>query len=883
MLEVRISRIPVPRSKLDPRLATLVQLGVEVVAPGELERFKEEPETGTGRENLRRTGPLAFLRGGLRGGVEIAPGGAASAGAARRESLPPKVPVFVRTTSGEALDRLAATGIRWVSRAKTIATTELEIGQLTALEEDREVVAIEWTGAFRPLGEGRRGLAGAKAIGLDPERFGDLDGRGCLIGVIDVEGLDLYHPCFVDRRGRSRVHVLWDQRAVPQETIFAGDAERGPGGLGVVYRHNAIELEISPHQLIRGSVVEHRAVKGSHGTLTSALAMGLGDDEPCARGVATGADLAFVSTFGSGPGALGAMNELADAIAFVVGEASALQKPCIVNVSLGDDLGPHDGTSPIEHFIDELFDEPGRAIVIASGNAHGKQRHAEVTLADHGSASFDLRVSRRNTERAVIELWYDASGEPSISLEIEAPGDETRSGVIEADGIARAFDTKGTRALVTSMARYPGPHNARRQNGVIRIELVPLVSGGALDAGTWRFHVSAKGRGTTIHGWVDHRYLRWANPSGSLTLTTPATARRAIVVGALDPADDRAAWFSGRGVDRGGLERPDILAPGVSLVGAWAESPVRYIDLASGTSFAAPLVAGALALLYQQSGPSSSSARIREELLLSTRRTQCGSRALWVEDLPGKPPATTPDRVVYNTSPIGRADPPRARLPRITPRDAAQIVQGHFNIVQNGEPVGELLVLPGDFAGSNIEYWALGPRFLSPSAEIRRIAMTFEYKSSPIPQERFVAGLDRESRLVRAACEVTSARAIWSQQKKSASSALGEADAKSGRHDIMNEKNYMRPLDRTQIVQGVYGLYQGTSEVGALLVTDDSPGVSTEHWLLFTGYAWPSEANPEQEIRFEYKSGAISLTSFLEEVPSGATYIVANCEQQTLP
>lgn len=99
----------------------------------------------------------------------------------------------------------------------------------------------------------------------------------------------------------------------------------------------------------------------------------------------------------------------------------------------------------------------------------------------------------------------------------------------------------------------------------------------------------------------------------------------------------------------------------------------------------------------------------------------------------------------------------------------------------------------------------------------------------------------------------------------------------------MNEKNYMRPLDRTQIVQGVYGLYQGTSEVGALLVTDDSPGVSTEHWLLFTGYAWPSEANPDQEIRFEYKSGAISLTSFLEEVPSGATYIVANCEQQTLP
>jgi serine protease AprX len=140
-----------------------------------------------------------------------------------------------------------------------------------------------------------------------------------------------------------------------------------------------------------------------------------------------------------------------------------------------------------------------------------------------------------------------------------------------------------------------------------------------------------------------------AGRSGNGTISSPCNSRKVITVGALnerktfDGLDDMITTYSSRGPTRINLiAKPDILAPGNKIVSARAAG--SYLDrlLAgrqiaadaglpavqehlemSGTSMAAPFVAGAAALMVQQD-PTLNPGTVKARLMLSAKKVALG-------------------------------------------------------------------------------------------------------------------------------------------------------------------------------------------------------------------------------------------------------------------
>ncbi len=431
-------------------------------------------------------------------------------------------------------------------------------------------------------------------------------GDACLVAVLDG-GIDVLHQAFRDDAGACRIVEVWDQ------TDPAGPSPRTVYDRALSANYGTVHTADDITRYIASNTVPDKLARGApHGTHVASIAAGraLGVIAPGATaayggGVAPGARIVAVVTKtdveAGDPFSLGYSTSHCDALAYVRAVADRLRLPLVVNVSQGMNAGAHDGTSLLETAFDEFTGggrDPGVAIVKAAGNERNFAGHAALTLGSNMLDTLTWESRALSRPQDVFELWFEACDELRFTV-VDPTGE--RVGPVSWSALDVSQPLLSGNVVSMSYTRY------HHDNGDSRLVLTVDVGLGPADqiaAGGWSLEIESglvRSDGI-IDAWVERNNSRPVLFTNHLaeqsTLTIPGTARTVIAVGAVTAA--LPLWtpdFTSFGPTRDGRQKPEVVAPGVNIVGADARTGTGC-SVMSGTSMAAPHVTGAIALLY---------------------------------------------------------------------------------------------------------------------------------------------------------------------------------------------------------------------------------------------------------------------------------------------
>lgn len=282
-------------------------------------------------------------------------------------------------------------------KTNNLYSIQTDIATIKQLAKHQEVLRIEYTHHhLQVMADSAHVKNRIKPIklGLAPLTQ-PFNGNGILIGIID-SGTDFNHPDFKDINGHSRIKFLWDMTKPLSSNT--------PSMFGYGQEWNNTEIDA-------GQCTHTDLVYYGHGTNSSGIAAGNGFSVNKYEGMAPNADLVVVAVDFNRPG-----HTIADAVQYIIHKADSLNMPCVINASLGDYYGSHDGTDLETQMINALIaNTPGRAMVAAAGNGGASYFHLgyQVTPADT-----NFTWIRNNTNEINFSIFADTSQIKNVQYQI---------------------------------------------------------------------------------------------------------------------------------------------------------------------------------------------------------------------------------------------------------------------------------------------------------------------------------------------------------------------------------------------------------------------------------------------------------------------------------
>lgn len=462
------------------------------------------------------------------------------------------------------------------------------------------------------------------------------DGTGIVVGIID-SGTDFAHPDFKDAFGNSRIKFLWDQ--VP----LAGSTVPQPYNYGIEWT----DTQINANQCTHNDLPHF-----GHGTHVSGIATGNGLANGTHHGVASKADIVVVALDFNKTGPT-----IADAVQYIFSKATLLGKPCVINASVGDYYGSHDGTDLEAKLIETMVQNvPGRVMVAAAGNA-GNIKHHVKTQPLLNDTSFTWIKKNNST----LEYWCyaDTNNIKNVQISVGA----NRNNNFNLGRIGFKNYNYGLTSIKSDTLRYNG-----NQIGIIKTsasinpygvyELYIKILADTLNLkwrieskgvgmhDAWNFDFISSGLPSSFsYPWI----TKYVMPDFNSTIVSSFQCLNDVITvanyvninnyydvtgtlqswAALNPGENvnNLAASSSWGPTRDNKQKPDIAATGAGVFSAIAlgmqanliANAPQVIAQGSmhiqggGTSAASPVVAG-LAALYLQKNPTSTSIQVKNAI-----------------------------------------------------------------------------------------------------------------------------------------------------------------------------------------------------------------------------------------------------------------------------
>ncbi len=431
-------------------------------------------------------------------------------------------------------------------------------------------------------------------------------GTGVIVGVVDT-GIDFYNPMFLKADGTTRILSIWDQ------TIS------GTKPSGFDYGAEFTEAQIN-QDLASGSpysVVTQKDTEG-HGTHVAGSAAGRHLSTTPAdtlHGGSMNSNLIIVKTSLS-------TSDIIDGVNYIFTKAAALGKPCVINLSVGSQYGPHDGTDPDVQSMDALTG-PGKIVVRSAGNDGSSAVHY---YAENVTSTISLEFGYAQ----YVTFWLekgDAMQSASLTwsggsiTDVPKNGHKANSGIDVYVQLAAASDN-GKESVIIFMDN----DDLSSKTFTLTLNNVSDANGNSkISRHAW----SEKGNMSTPYGAFSQGSSYGASHY-PYTLANDACGSKIIAVGAFksrkywDASDGNTYVYSNTGEEGGigsfsaigptasGGQKPDIVAGGTIVLSARSSQasyqdallpPAPYTDhfaYMQGTSMAAPVATGAIALLLEK-------------------------------------------------------------------------------------------------------------------------------------------------------------------------------------------------------------------------------------------------------------------------------------------